>query len=180
MYVHSKTQSTYNIYSNFLTHSYLNVLEKWSLYEHHGCSVNTPSYAELIKSIQDFIFILQTSRHSPSYLQAYIFNYLPTMLYTNKSNLFNDLAHSYPEAFSVFHLPKTKLNLKLLKKHYLHTLNKLSKSNQINLINDCNIILINIYHFILYSSFKKEKSIPAFFLASTAEDFIKLIYDFAK
>lgn len=178
MYIYSKTLPTYNIYSNFLTHSYFNVLEKWSFYEQRGCKIHSTSYNELIKSIQSFIFILESSRHSSSYLQAYIFDYLPTIPYTNRSVLFNDLARSYPEALSVFHLPKTKLNLKLLKKCYLHTFNKLSKNARTDLIQDCNIILINLYYFILYIPFKKQKNSPAFFLAPTAEDFITLVYDF--
>ncbi|MGL4797881.1 MAG: hypothetical protein ACRCWY_00585 [Cellulosilyticaceae bacterium] len=138
-----------DLLANFLTHSYLNVLEKYLYYIKHPN--DSDALQGILQATGSFLFIFSNNPHASSLLDSQIFTYyMPsTSFTTSKSQKKQTLVHS--------------------RKAYTKTLRKLPASHSYATANKK---LIHHYYDTLFSQFTTPPSLPPLFRADNAQTFV--------
>lgn len=147
------TQKTlpYDLLSNFLTHSYFDLLEKFYIYYKH--SSDTTHAKRLLQSLQSFLFIFQNNPKHLDTLQHQIFDYYPHQLTKD----------------TVFPI-KNKTSFRKIRIAYNQSILQLPLSPQELTLH--NTKLIHNYYALIFSNFTKHPTIPKLFTAASADVFI--------
>lgn len=157
--------------SNFLTHSYFTVLEKWALYVK-----NTPTHEpsrSLLQTLQSFLFIYQNNTSNVLKLNALLFNEYTPYIKLPSSQIYKTELLRYPEGAKYFSSCKYKLSFPILYKNYSKQFLKLKKNHQYEGIKALNISFIHLHRNLVYSYFDEEVHVPQLFKVSNSEDFIE-------
>ncbi len=168
--LHVKNNS-YDLFSNFLTHSFFSLLEQCYVYEMTFQKQHLQASPELIKAIKSFLFILKTSKNSLDVLDKQIFKYYIPYKYRTKSQILTALYEECPKGSQYLNISKSHLTLTRAKKNYIQTISHLKKNHEYNKIAICNDAFIKLYLCIIYQSFPHFSGLPDIFKAYTAKDF---------
>lgn len=160
--------------SNFLTHSYFNVLEKWAIYSKKA-SIHEPSRS-LLQTLQSFLFICQNNTSKAYKLNTLLFNEYTPYIKLSSSQIYKAELARYPEGAKYFSACKYKLSFPTLYKNYSKQFIKLKKSHQYEAIKALNISFIHLHRNLVYSYFDEEAHVPHLFKISNSEDFIKEVH----
>lgn len=143
------SQAPCNLLANFLTHSYLNLLDQYLLYTKHSSKIS--NIQALLQATQSFLFMFNKNPDGLSFLDISIFSHYL----------------SYDELFSINR--RKVVHLSKIRRNYSHAL---LKSSSHDTLLDSNATFIQRYYTTLFSSFDTLQEVPLLFTLSTAESFI--------
>lgn len=160
-----------DLYANFLTHSYLSLLEQRCLYALNSVQDSTLIYSRLNRAIKSFLFIMHTSNHSHPLLEQQIFAHYIPYHYMSKSQILKYIYKEYSEGAHYLHISKSCLTLTRIKKCYVQAVSAFKKQHEYDKINICNVAFIKLYLCIIYHHFPTFKELPILFCAGNVKDF---------
>jgi hypothetical protein len=168
----------YDLYSNFLTHSFLSLLEQWCLYALSNGTDNELIYTRLSQNIKSFLFIMHTSKHSLILLDRQIFTHYIPYSYKSKSQILKYIYKDQPEGARCLHISKSHLTLRRIKMCYMQTISSFKKHHEYDKIAACNAAFIRLYLCIIYHHFPNLSELPSLFKANNAKDFYEQVEEY--
>lgn len=169
--MYSHHEQPIDLRSNFLTHSYLTVLEKWALYS-KKVPAHEPSRS-LLQTLQSFLFIYQNNTSNVQKLNTLLFSEYIPYEHLTPSQIYKAEFLRTPEGAKYFSHCKYKLSFPILYKNYSKQFLKLKKAHCYEEIKMLNTSFIHLHRHLVYSYFPEEGHLPHLFKVSDSDAFIK-------
>ncbi len=150
----TRRDTSYDLLSNFLTRSFLDLVEKFHIYLRHPAD-HTHDLA-LQQAIQSFLFLYQSNPLNTHLLDTQIFTLLP------------EIHTSTPSRSALSHLT----SFRKAKARYVKQFSSSDEKTALK----CNQQLLTTYYTIIHMH--QKKTVPPLFLTTTANDFILSLWEF--
>lgn len=161
----------HHLLSNFLTHSYFDLLEQL-------CQTPTlinseaPYSKDFMKSLKSFIFIFQNNSRNTKILQESVFKYYQPYKETSLHEISKLLLSEEYRPYAFFSPQKRNLTFENIRKTYHKTIRNTTNTPDYTLWNECNISFIKLHRQLVYCQFSSITTLPLMLQAPTAKDFI--------